>query len=96
MVEVVGRADLNSRCLRSVSSLTTKETGPRSPQTLLTGARELVASAPTHAEMDQAPVGPCCLAHLVRDFPVLSPHGSFSALAPFRKGIPQELQKSLS
>lgn len=62
-VEVVGRAGFNSRCLRSVSSLTTKETGPRSPST--TDRCQGAGGRSPHARRDGpgfgGPLLPCSL-----------------------------------
>lgn len=60
-----------------------------------------MAAAPSHAEQGgtgcvSGSVGPGRLAHLAWDFTGLSPQGSFSALATFDKGVPEELQVFLS
>lgn len=99
-VEVVGRVDLTSqvpeKCFPTDHEGNRTEESKHDQWVLGSWWPQL---PPTQSKagrnMDQAQVGPGCLAYLW-DFMGLSPQESFSALATFHKGVPQELRISLS
>lgn len=99
-VDVVGRADLKrqvpEKCFPTDHEGNGTEESNHEQRVL---GRWWLQTLPTQSKagpnMCHALVGPCCLAHVVWDSMGLSPQGSFSALATFHKGVPQELQISL-